>query len=263
MQFWFRLAILSGALLSGVLHSTGWADAIPERELEKIGKRVWQNECAGTRDGLTSWTSGEQFASLGIGHFIWYPKGKNGPFEESFPELVAFFKKRGVTLPKWLTPETDCIWQHRVEFQAAFRSAEMNQLRDLLAGTVSIQSEFLALRMEKALPKLVDATRPSERANVKRQFERLRTSGPGTFALIDYVNFKGEGIAKTERYNGVGWGLLQVLQGMGGDGPGAHEAFAKSAENVLRLRVKNSPPARNEERWLPGWGTRVRSYSKA
>ena len=32
--------------------------------------------------------------------------------------------------------------------------------------------------------------------------------------LIDYVNFKGEGVLETERYRGRGWGLLQVLEGM-------------------------------------------------
>ena len=45
-------------------------------ELDRIGKRIWQNECGGTADGLTSWNAGENFASLGIGHFIWYPKGR-------------------------------------------------------------------------------------------------------------------------------------------------------------------------------------------
>ncbi|PWU11360.1 MAG: hypothetical protein C5B47_00975, partial [Verrucomicrobia bacterium] len=36
-----------------------------------IGAQVWKNECAGTTSGLTSWNRGEDFASLGIGHFIW------------------------------------------------------------------------------------------------------------------------------------------------------------------------------------------------
>jgi hypothetical protein len=57
------------------------ASALTPRELDVIGHRVWQNECNGTREGLTSWNTGENFASLGIGHFIWYPKGVNGPFE--------------------------------------------------------------------------------------------------------------------------------------------------------------------------------------
>ena len=52
--------------------------------------------------GLTSWNQGEDFASLGIGHFIWYPKGRRGPFEESFPKLVSFVSKRGANLPTLL-----------------------------------------------------------------------------------------------------------------------------------------------------------------
>ena len=55
-----------------------------------IGRKIWQNECNGTIAGLTSWNEGENFASLGIGHFIWYPKNQRGPFEESFPKLVSF-----------------------------------------------------------------------------------------------------------------------------------------------------------------------------
>src|SRR3954471_11898455 len=62
-------------------------------ELDRIGKRIWQNECGGSVDGLTSWNSAENFASLGIGHFIWYPAGVEGPFEESFPKMVAWFSQ--------------------------------------------------------------------------------------------------------------------------------------------------------------------------
>ena len=58
-------------------------------QLQRVGQRIWQNECAGSVAGLTSWNAGEDFASLGIGHFIWYPAGRRGPFEESFPQLAA------------------------------------------------------------------------------------------------------------------------------------------------------------------------------
>ena len=82
--------------------------ALSEAELDAIGRRVWQNECGGTRQGLTSWNSGEDFASLGIGHFIWYPKGMNGPFEESFPKLLHSLQGAGHKLPDWLQPDRDC-----------------------------------------------------------------------------------------------------------------------------------------------------------
>src|SRR3954447_10679300 len=107
------------------------ARALSESELDKIGHRVWQNECGGSREGLTSWNSGEDFASLGIGHFIWYPKGRIGPFEESFPKLMAFLVSHGETLPSWLKPGAPCPWNDRREFVADLQSTRMKELRDL------------------------------------------------------------------------------------------------------------------------------------
>src|SRR6186997_941172 len=88
--------------------------ALTDKELESIGRRVWQNECGGTRDGLTSWNAGENFASLGIGHFIWYSKGARGPFEESFPKLVVFLEKHGAKPAAWMRDA--CPWNSRSEF---------------------------------------------------------------------------------------------------------------------------------------------------
>ena len=249
MKSLFVLASLCFAVLP--------AQALTDGELDSIGKRVWQNECAGTREGLTSWNTGEAFASLGIGHFIWYPKGARGPFEESFPELLRFFAANGVKVPSWLAESTACPWNTRAEFQAAAQSERMNALRDLLASSVRVQSRFLAQRMQSALPKLLAAAPAARRETIRGRFEKLLTTGKGTYALIDYVNFKGEGTKPEERYHGEGWGMLQVLDGMQGDGAAA---FGESAANVLARRVKNAPPERHEEKWLKGWQSRVRGY---
>jgi hypothetical protein len=234
--------------------------ALSDRELDSIGRRVWKNECGGTRDGLTSWNAGENFASLGIGHFIWYPKGVRGPFDESFPKLVRFLAARGMPVPAWL--EGACPWSSRAEFQTAFQGGKMRALRELLAGAVPLQAQFLAQRMEEALPKMLAAAPAEDRANVRAQFQRLAASGAGTFALIDYVNFKGEGTKASERYRGEGWGLLQVLAGMRGSGAGAAREFGESAAAVLSRRVRNAPPERKEERWLVGWKSRVGAYGE-
>ena len=91
------------------------------------------------------------------------------------------------------------------------------------------------------------------------------TASPGArrvvTRLIDYVNFKGEGVLLTERYRGRGWGLLQVLEGMStGSGASPTAEFAESAARILRERVENAPPGRNEQRWLAGWLSRVALY---
>jgi len=235
---------------------------ISKEDALRIGKRVWRNEANGSIAGLTAWNGGEDFASLGIGHFIWYPQGMRGPFEESFPKFLAFAQERNVTVPVWLNQATACPWNSRAEFSRAQNSVQMRELREFLAHTVDLQAQFLVARLQQSLAKMLDEAAPGERVNVERQFARVASTPHGCYALVDYVNFKGEGVLHTERYHGEGWGLLQVLQGMHGTGDGAAAAreFSNSAAAILRRRVQNSPPERHEARWLPGWLNRVRSY---
>jgi hypothetical protein len=250
--------VLSFTVLPPALH----AITLSKTEASRIGKKIWQNECNGTIAGLTSWNAGEDFASLGIGHFIWYAEGKRGPFEESFPKLVTFISDHDVEVPAWLRPPRSCPWSSRAAFERAQNSAEMTQLRSLLARTVDLQAQFLVDRLEHALPKMLEETAPGNRTRVEQQFERVASSPQGCYALVDYVNFKGEGVLHTERYRGQGWGLLQVLEEMHGtsNGPEAVEEFSRAVKAILIRRVKNSPPERGESRWLPGWLNRVNSY---
>src|SRR6266480_4708493 len=113
----------------------------------RIGKRIWQNECNGTITGLTAWNEGEDFASLGIGHFIWYPKGLRGPFDESFPKFVEFADARHAKLPAVLLAKDGCPWKSRAEFYQAAQSPAMKELRAFLARTVDLQAEFLVNRL--------------------------------------------------------------------------------------------------------------------
>ena len=259
---WGRMALV--ALVGTAFSTPAFAINLSHSEAQSIGRKVWQNECNGTVSGLTSWNSGEDFASLGIGHFIWYPAGKRGPFEESFPKLVSFISSRGAKLPQMLlgTGELPCPWNSRTEFMHDQNSAKMKELRRFLADTVDLQAEFLAQRLQDALPKMLSEAAPGDRGRVEKQFQRVAMSAKGRYALIDYVNFKGEGVLHTERYKGQGWGLLQVLEEMPeGEGSGAAD-FSKAAGAVLKRRVANSPPGRGESKWLGGWLNRVNSYNR-
>ena len=249
------------AFLPVVLHAS--ALNISHADALRIGKKIWQNECNGTVSGLTSWNAGENFASLGIGHFIWYPKDARGPFEESFPKMVSFVSSHGAKLPQFLLAprELVCPWNSRAEFLHAQQTPQMKQLRQFLADTVDLQAEFLAQRLQEALAKMLAAAQPEMRDHVQERFNHLAESSKGCYALMDYVNFKGEGTNETERYRGQGWGLLQALEGMSGSGNPVHD-FAASAKNVLARRVQNSPPERHESRWLSGWQQRINSYTR-
>jgi len=139
----------------------------------------------------------------------------------------------------------------------------MKELRQFLARTVDVQAHFMVARLQNALAKMLEEAAPSDRANVQQQFDRVASTSRGCYALVDYVNFKGEGVLRTERYRDQGWGLLQVLEGMHGSGnsPSAAREFSRSAAVILTRRVQNSPPERKESRWLPGWLNRVNSYA--
>jgi hypothetical protein len=249
MVMFLLLATLSAGMSQDV--------KLSETQALEIGRRIWKNESGGTVSGLTAWNAGEQFASLGVGHFIWYPAGRRGPFEESFPRLANYLASHGVDVPGWV--RGSCPWQSRSQFTADFQSTRMLQLRNLLKDTIGWQARFAALRLERALPKMLSAAPVAERDRVRTNFYRVARESLGLYALMDYVNFKGEGVSPSERYRGQGWGLLQVLEMMPATGP-AIPAFVQAADKVLTRRVANSPPARGEAKWLPGWRNRLRTY---
>jgi hypothetical protein len=249
--FFLTLLPIPGILPKTCAQTVSLTDA----QLTQVGQRIWQNECAGSVAGLTSWNSGEAFASLGIGHFIWYPAERRGPFEESFPPLAVFLESQGVPMPKW--SQGPCPWTSKAAFEADSAGSRQKELRTLLSKTVPLQTAFILNRLKRSLPKMLAATKANQK--VKAHFEGLSMTPEGAFCLIDYVNFKGEGTAKTERYNNQGWGLLQVLENMETPTP---NAFAAAAKAVLSRRVQNAPAARREQRWLAGWHNRCDGYRR-
>jgi len=211
---------------------------------------------------LTHWNKGEDFASMGIGHFIWYPTETKGRFDETFPTLMAYYLQKKIALPYWLCPNKTCPWKDRESFYKNFNSRRMIFLRNLLNKTKGIQIEFIAYRMQSALPKILENAPTSEKKNIEFQFNRMINSKNGLYPLIDYVNFKGEGILASEKYNGYGWGLMQVLENMKGKetGTDALNDFADSATFILKRRVTNAPNKIYEEKWLPAWISRINTY---
>ena len=234
-------------------------------QVQKVGQKIWQNECAGKVEGLTTWNDGEEFPSLGIGHFIWYPAGYRGPFTESFPAFVNYAKTQGAQgIPAWLLSTPHCPWQTQGAFRGDFQGKRLTELRRFLANNIELQSAFIIQKSQAALPKILNAAPAHKRQLIASNYQLVSSTSNGTYALIDYVNFKGEGINPKERYNGQGWGLLQVLENMRPAKPGqdAARAFADSAKAMLDRRIANSPQERGEKRWRQGWHNRCETYAK-
>lgn len=230
-------------------------------QLQALGERIFINECGARHECLTSWNEGEEFPSLGIGHFIWFQAAQNSAFEETFPALLDYMQSRGTALPDWLQDglEADSPWVSREQFYAQFESLKMGQLRRLLDNNKPLQAQFIVQRFFESIAEIIAAS--DDRDLTTAKIYSIANSEPpyGIYALIDYVHFKGTGLAPGERYAGFGWGLLQALESMPA-GTRDLESFVWAAEQVLRRRVEHAPAARNEQRWLQGWLNRLQTY---
>ena len=236
-----------------------------------IAKKVWQNEGAGKDKYLIWWNEGEDFASLGIGHAIWFPKGHTERFREVFPLMLTFMQKKGVQVPPWLTPESDFPWQTKEEFNKAKlnNTKKYKELFTFLKKTFSTQAEFMSDRLSRALPEMLKSiANVHQKERIKTRFNDMLYKNDGSidetglYILLDYTNFKGEGTLKSERYNDQVWGLLQVLEHMDMRVTNKYKSFSNSAKAMLSRRIKNSPPQRDEERWRKGWNVRLDTYWK-
>ena len=179
----FLLGILVVALIaaSAILFPFQSAPTLAPSLARKMGMQIWQNECAGKKEGLTTWNKGEEFASLGIGHFIWYPEGIDQRFKQSFPDLLFFLESHAVVLPLWLQQAKGCPWRTREEFQAAQNQSQLLELRDLLAEHIDLQILFIVKRLERALPALLNDVEAKDHSHVVYQFYRLTQTPGGLF----------------------------------------------------------------------------------
>jgi len=232
-----------------------------------IAGMIFQNECDLRTECLTTWNEGEDFPSLGIGHFIWYSEGQQSPFHESFPEFLDFLKASGREVPDWLNEiaRLGMPWKNREQFLAAQSEEGMMGMRQFLQETMEEQAFFMMHRFQQAVLQMIAATPEAQRTKLAEKVFALTQTRQGLYAMIDYLNFKGDGLSPEERYREHGWGLFQVLYVMDwhlGE-KRAEEEFVEAARKILRRRVDNAPSERAEDRWIAGWVKRIETYSKA
>lgn len=242
---------------------------LEDSDYDWLAARIFENEASSQVRYLTFWGEGEDFPSFGIGHFIWFPAGVDAPFDEQFPDMVAYVSQRASSeqaLPEWLRDllPFDAPWQNKQQFDLDWSSPEMTALRQWLETTSRWQARFIVRTFEQRW-KTLDLPR-AEKRKMTKLLQQLAASASGLFAIIDYYNFKGLGVNPRERYQGQDWGLIQVLQAMPAyqtaqvSSEDLLEQFIESASDRLTARVELAPAERNEKRWLPGWLQRLQAY---
>jgi hypothetical protein len=252
--------ILINSIMGIILANT--IPPLSHADLESLGKRIWQNEASQKIDLLTFWNQHEPFPSFGIGHFIWFPQKYKGPYTQTFPHLLVYLKKSGVSVPSWLIQARWCPWSNRNIFYEQFNSTKIQELRTLLIETVAQQTSFIIHNLTKTIHKITAQTPRKTRKKIMHNFHILSQTRNGLYALIDYHNFKGAGTNLQESYDGHRWGLLQVLQIM--ESPitpqSAVESFVNAAKKLLTDRVECAPTNKPEKQFLTGWHKRLETY---
>lgn len=248
------------ALIGLFLLKTVHLGALSALEIEQIGMQIWYNEAAGKEELLVFWNPNEDFPSLGIGHNIWLPAGQEARFHQGFPILCDYLKKHGVKLPDWLekAQKTGAPWQNRDHFYQDY--ARRNELRKILVQTVALQTQFMIDLMAKKLPLIMQAVPSNRRKDVEKKINLMLATPKGTYVLVDYLNFKGDGLNPREELNGERWGLLAVLLDMPDKGINKHnvtKAFSDSAAKKLLTRIQNSSKL---EVFKEGWLKRLKTY---
>jgi hypothetical protein len=229
-----------------------------------IAKRVFKNECNVEKDCFLEWGPGEDFLSLGLEHFIWYPPNAPNIFKEGFRLYLQYAKEAGERLPVWLdkNPFPPCPWPSREDFLNSKDSQQYKDLMDFMLRTKDTQANYLIENTKRSLKDIIAAAPADQRSRISKYISQLSDNPQGLYAIIDYLDFKGAGIGNSDEFKGERWGLLQVLQRMH-DRPTSQQAleeFVRSARIVLTHRVYFAPNERHEERWLQGWLRRVNTY---
>ncbi len=248
-------------------------------QLLSLGYRMWNNYAGGTVDGLTKWDGADadhEFMCLGIAQNIWLPEGSNSMLQADWPTVAQRLQELGCKIKPWML--NGCPWTTQEEFDADFNGKKMTWLRTHLSKEkfVRAQAFCIAERLQRTMDpsspdSLVTGLTADQSALVEKNFDFVVNSKDplGVYALIDYVNFKGEGrLGGTEEFNGQSWGLLQVLLNMQTPAEGASDAdvmkaFVQSAKFTLCQRVINhklQDPTNNDVQYLDMWVAHLNEY---
>ena len=79
---------------------------------------------------------------------------------------------------------------------------QIQQLINYLYQTRGLQAEYIVERSKRALQRFVNTTPAHLKQRVGQNINALASTRGGWYPLIDYVNFKGEGLNRTGGYRG-------------------------------------------------------------
>lgn len=227
-------------------------DVINQRrsELPKVTANLLNNETSCKPGFMMEWDdkAGENFPSIGLPHVVWFPQNAKKVVDESFPRFWNYITKNyhGITRVPQMNVSGAAPWNSKAQFDSDPVVKDINRFL-LDPDVLKLEGEFAVQRGLDSVYTVMAANSLDPQAKMSQKdlctnFKNLIASPQGLMAVVDYVNWKGEGVhysEKTDRQN-VRWGLKQVLEKIGPVAAGdkkAHLKFAEAAEAVLKDRA--------------------------
>lgn len=273
--------------------------------LKKLSEALYKNEADCKNHNLTHWGKNEEFPSLGLPHAIWYGKTSSKKYQEQFPELVRYLRKNSTAKIQWpeilnKNPLPAAPWASQKEFseikklsleienvkdspqlaqlksqkKSLYKDAyELFEIRYFLANPhiLELQAQFVIEKTFLSLHRILAASHresPEATQSLYKKIQLLLGTPEGVLAIVDYLNFKGEGLKVSER-TPVGqhpWGLKTVLEIMPIHQPTDINIQFTQAANCSLQRLAyysgaaDSPAQLQRYAWLNGgWKTRIES----
>lgn len=193
---------------------------------------------------FTEWGQGEDFPSLGLGHYIWYPEGtpkEAKKFEESFPQYIEFMLKNcNIAIPADLQDTSHKQVILKIEGGKLINGAPWKEklsadgkegfdvLKKIPTSGASSLTKFLwtkentdcqAKFQQKRLADAIAAMRAKPtNPGMCSLIDGFMHDRNSYLAMLDYVNFKGDGNNPQKDFyvhkdkGTIQWGLKQVIE---------------------------------------------------
>jgi len=158
----------------------------------RIGKQIWQNESNGTVAGLTAWNAGKLRFTWNWAFYL-VPEACVARSKKAFQNCSRSCENvtgdSGVPISRPLAQELARRIFQRAQIQRKCGTATISRAHNRCAGAIHV-ARLPTIARQDARMKPRRQIAPLWSA----QFARVASTSHGCYALVDYVNFKGEGV---------------------------------------------------------------------
>ena len=136
-----------------------------------------------------------------------FPRNNVQNIQNNFPYYV-FIKTKWSCFAHWLgrAVPKGAPWVCREQILKDM--LKVNEVRSLLASTIDLQIKFIIDQFKQQLPGIMEAAPSRYKSKIMYNTNLMLSFPQGSYALVDYLNLKGNGLSQTEELKGQRMGTI-------------------------------------------------------